>query len=109
MKRPFLKSAGLFLGVLLSIGSAVAAKSDWRVLQQDSYGNKFSYDAASVKRTASDTITVSAKSDGTEYLYEIDCKGRKARILEGPGSTGTQWLAIESGSGELLLYNAVCR
>ncbi len=104
----FLGAAVLLLGVLLYVGSASAEKSGWKILQIDSYGNKFSYDAASVKKTADNTVRVSAKSDGAEYLYEIDCKSRKARILKGLGSPGAEWFPIVSGSGELLLYKVLC-
>jgi hypothetical protein len=97
------------LGVILwSPGLAGAEREDWKVLQEDSYHNKFSYDEASVKRTAGNTITVSAKSNGAKYLYEIDCKNKKARILQGLGSAGPEWFAISGGSGELLLFNALC-
>ncbi len=104
-----LKAAVLFLGVILCLGAADAGKSEWKILQIDSYGNKFSYDAASVKKTADNTIKVSAKSDGSEYLYEIDCRNQKARILQGLGSPGADWFPIVSGSGELLLFNVLCR
>ncbi len=103
----FLKAAVLLLGVLQYVGSA-GAESGWKILQIDSYGNKFSYDAASVKKTADNKVRVSAKSDGAEYLYEIDCKSRKARILKGLGSPGAEWFPIVSGSGELLLYKVLC-
>lgn len=106
---PFLMIAIVFLGVFSwSPGLAGAEREGWKVLQEDSYHNTFSYDAASVKRSARDTITVSARSNGAEYLYEIDCKNKKARIIEKNGSTGSKWFAILNGSGELLLFNAVC-
>lgn len=97
------------LGAFLwCLGLAEAEGADWKVLREDSYGNRFSYDAASVKQTASNTITVWAKSDGAKYLYEMDCKNRKARLLEGNGSTGSGWFPIANGSGDELVFKAVC-
>lgn len=104
----FLQAAIGCLIVFLFLGSAVAGQADWKVLREDSYHNKFSYDAASVKHTASDTVTVWAQSDAAKYLYEIDCKNRKARLLEGVGSAESKWFAIQNGSGDDLLYKAVC-
>ncbi|HWR59929.1 MAG TPA: hypothetical protein VN328_13665 [Thermodesulfovibrionales bacterium] len=97
------------LGVfLLSTISTGAEREDWKILQEDSYHNTFSYDTGSVERSAGNTITVSASSNGAKYLYEIDCRNKKARIIEKPGAAGPDWFAISSGSGELLLYNTLC-
>ena len=87
---------------------AEAEGADWKVLREDTYGNSFSYDAASVKKTETNTIMVWARSDGAKYLYEIDCKERKARLLEGTGSSGSQWFAVTAGSGDEMLFQAVC-
>ncbi len=94
--------------VLLCLGWAEAEQANWKVLQKSSYGGTFSYDAASVKHTESGTITVWAQSDATKYLYEVDCKNNKARILQGLGSSASEWLNITSGSGDELVYKAVC-
>ncbi len=98
----------LSLCVLSCFSTASAEKADWKILQEDSYHNTFSYNAASVKRSAENIVKVSAKSNGAEYLYELDCKNKRARILEGAGSAATGWFAIVSGSGELLLFDALC-
>lgn len=90
------------------LGCATAERSDWRVLQDDSYGNKFSYDSESVKHTSAGTVTAWAASSGARYHYEIDCKNKKARILEGAGAE-QKWFDVVSGSGDELLYNAVCK
>ncbi len=106
---PFVISATcLLMCVLFCFSPAAAEKADWKVLQEDSYHNTFSYDAASVKRSAESIVKVSAKSNGAEYLYEIDCKNKKARILKGAGPAATDWFPIVSGSSELLLSNALC-
>ncbi len=99
---------GLLLGAFLYTGAFGVERTDWKVLQEDSYHNTFSYDAASVKRAADNVVRVSAKSNGAEYLYEIDCKNKKARILEGAGSAATDWFPIMSGSSELLLSDTLC-
>lgn len=103
----FLKAAIACLGVFLFFGFAVAEGADWKVLREDNY-NKFSYDAASVKHTVSNTVTVWAQSDSARYLYEIDCKNRKARLLEGAGSGEPKWFVILNGSGDDLLFKTVC-
>ena len=89
------------------LGSVEAERADWKVLQQSTYGDTFSYDAASVKHTEGDTITVWARTQSGRYLYEIDCKNKKARILEGAGDTASGWFNI-SGGGDELLHKAVC-
>ncbi len=89
-------------------GIAGAERADWKVLQQSTYGDTFSYDAASVKRKEGDTVTVWARTSGAKYLYEVDCKNKKGRLLEGAGPTASEWFNITSGVDELL-YKAVCR
>lgn len=86
-------------------GFAGAERADWKVLQQSTYGDTFSYDAASVKQTESKTITVRTRTQSAEYLYEIDCKNKKARLLE--GTSGSGWFNILGGEDELI-YKAVC-
>lgn len=103
----FLKAAFVCLGVFLYLGLVEAERVDWKILRQDSYGQKFAYDAASVKQTTSNTMTVWTKSDGAKYLCEIDCKNRKARLLEGLGA-GAEWFVIAGGSDDELLFKAVC-
>jgi hypothetical protein len=88
-------------------GVASAGRADWKVLQQSTYGDTLSYDAASVKHTESNTVTVLTKTQSSEYLYEIDCKNKKARLLEGAGAAGSGWFNITGGEDELL-YKAVC-
>jgi hypothetical protein len=92
---------------LWCLGSAEAGRADWRVIQESSYGDTFSYDAASVKHTESNTIRVRAGTQSSKYLYEIDCKNKRARLLEGVGASAAEWFTISSG-GEELLYKAVC-
>jgi hypothetical protein len=89
------------------LGPAEAERADWRVLQESSYGDTFSYDAASVKHTEGNTITVWAGTQSSRYLYEIDCKNKKARLLEGAGASAAEWFTISGGEDELL-YKAVC-
>ncbi len=89
------------------LGSADAERADWRVLQESTYGDTFYYDAASVKHSEANTITVWAGTQNTKYLYEIDCKGKKARLLEGVGAEPAKWFNISSGEDELL-YKTVC-
>jgi hypothetical protein len=88
---------------------AEAEGADWKTLREDAYGNKFSYDAESVKRTDDGTVRVWAKSDGAKYWYTIDCKNQKARLLQENGSAASEWFAITSASGDELLFKAVCR
>lgn len=103
-----LRAAIVCLGAFLwCLGPAEAERQDWRVLQQSTYGDTFSYDAMSVKHTESDTIIVWARSNAGKYLYEIDCKNKKARLLEGAGSSAPEWFNITSGADELI-YKAVC-
>jgi len=89
------------------LGTAEAGRADWKVLQQSTYGDTLSYDAASVKHTESNTVTVWARTQSSEYLYEIDCKNKKARLIEGAGAAGSGWFNITGGEDELL-YKAVC-
>lgn len=95
------------IAFLWCIGPAKAEKEDWKTLMQDYYGGSYYYDAGSVKHTKNNTITVWARTDTSKYLYEIDCKNKKARILQGFDSGASEWFAIAGGSDELL-YEAVC-
>lgn len=96
-----------FMCVFLSwVCTSAAAKEEWKVLQQSSYGDTFSYDAASIKHTDGNTVTVRAGSDSSKYLYEIDCKNNKARLLEGTGANASEWFNILGV--EELLRKAVC-
>jgi hypothetical protein len=90
-------------------GCATAGKSDWKVLQEDAYHNRFSYDMKSVERTPAGTVKAWASSNGARYLYDIDCKNKKMRILEGHGADPAQWFDVLSNSGDQLLYNEVCQ
>lgn len=100
----------VFLALTLSCsGCSTAERTDWRVLQQSSYGKSFSYDAGSLKSTSAHTFTVWADTSGGKYHYELDCRNRKARILQGPGMTGSGWFGITDNSGDALLYNEVCQ
>lgn len=95
---------------LFMFGCSKAELTGWKVLQEDSYGNRFYYDAESVRRTSENSVTVWAKSNGAKYLYEIDCKNRKARILnEDDKSSPPQWFDIAGNSGDALVYKAVCQ
>ena len=97
----------LCLGVFLwCLAFAKAERADWKVLQESKYGDTWSYDAASVKNTESNTILVRAKTQSSEYLYEIDCKNKKARLLEGTGADKSVWFNMLGG--DELLYKAVC-
>jgi len=105
--RTYLSVIIVCMGVfLLCLGSAEAAQADWKILQESKYGDTWSYDAASVKNTENNTILVRTKTQSAEYLYEIDCKNRKARLLEGPGTDKAVWFNIV-GTDELL-YKEVC-
>lgn len=89
------------------LASAEAAGADWKVLQQSTYGDTFSYDASSVKHTENNTLTVLTRTQSGQYLYEMDCKNKKARLLEGAGASQSVWFNITGGEDELL-YKAVC-
>jgi hypothetical protein len=106
--KTLVRVAVICSGVLLwYLGPAGAGRADWKVLQQSTYGDTLSYDAASVKHTASNTIKVRTRTQSSEYLYEMDCKNKKARLLGGAGATGPEWFNITGGEDELL-YKAVC-
>jgi hypothetical protein len=106
--KTHLRLAIVCVGAFLwCLSSAEAERADWKVLQQSTYGDTFSYDAASVKHTEGNTITVWARTQSGKYLYEIDCKNKKARILEGAGATASEWFNI-SGGGDELLHKALC-
>jgi hypothetical protein len=107
--RRLLRAVTVCLSVfMLSSGCTTADKSNWKVLQEDAYHNKFSYDTGSVERTSTQTIKVWASSSGARYLYEIDCRSKKMRILEDHGVDQNRWIDIMSNSGDQLLYNEVC-
>ncbi len=96
--------------LLLMLGCSKTELTNWKVLQEDSYGNKFYYDTKSVKQASENSVTVWAKSNGAKYLYEIDCKNRKARILQedDKSTSNPQWLDIAGNSGDALVYKSVC-
>jgi hypothetical protein len=89
-------------------GRADAAPEEWKVLQESTYGGTFSYDVVSVKHTERNTVTVWARADAARYLYEIDCKNKKARILQGAGPSAAEWFPVTGGSADELLFHAVC-
>ncbi len=93
--------------ILWCFALAEAGSADWKALRQSTYGDTFSYDAASVKHSGSNTVTVRAGTQSSEYLYEMDCKNRKARLVEGAGAAGSGWFTIAGGE-DALLYRAVC-
>lgn len=95
--------------ILLTSGCSTIERTNWKVIQEDAYHNTFSYDPGSVERTSAGTVTARASSDGSKYRYEIDCNGKKMRILEGHGADPARWIDIVSSSGDQLLYNEVCR
>ena len=106
----FITPAIVCLTAFISLhGCAGADKSDWKILQEDAYHNRFSYDMKSVERTPAGTVKAWASSNGSKYLYDIDCKNKKMRILEGHGADPAKWFAILSNSGDELLYNEICR
>jgi hypothetical protein len=92
------------------VSCSKAELTGWKVLQEDSYGNKFSYDEKSVKHTSEDSVTVWARSNAAKYLYEINCKNRKARILQENDTSipNPQWIDIVGHSGDELVYQTVC-
>jgi len=114
MKR-CLFSLGLIVCCLSALLSALGCSSTeqkgWKLLQEDSYGNTFYYDTESVKHTSENVVTVWAKSNGARYLYEIDCKSRKARILQQDDQVvaSPPWLDVGGGSSaDALVYQSVC-
>jgi hypothetical protein len=98
--------AGSFVLLLTSCGTS--DKNSWKVLREDAYHNQFSYDSSSIEHTPSHTIKVLVSSNGATYLYEIDCKTKKMRIIESSGGTDTRWLDILRDSGDQLVYDEVC-
>ncbi|MGO9380030.1 MAG: hypothetical protein ACLPN1_03055 [Dissulfurispiraceae bacterium] len=95
--------------LLVMLSCSNAELTGWKILQEDTYGNNLSYNAESVKHTE-DHVTVSVRSNSTKYLYEIDCKNGKARIVQedGKSSSNPQWFDIVGQSGDELVYKAVC-
>ena len=93
---------------MLSSGCATNESSVWKTLQEDTYHHTFSYDTGSVEHTPANTLKVMASSNGTKYLYEIDCKAKKMRILTDHDVEPPQWLNIAGESADQLLYDAVC-
>lgn len=93
---------------MFSSGCATNESAAWKTLQEDTYKNTFSYDTGSVEHTPANTVKVMASSNGAKYLYEIDCKAKKMRILSDRGVEPSQWLNIVGRSGDQLLYDAVC-
>jgi hypothetical protein len=114
MKCRTYRSATVIIGLVsLLFWTGCAAperpeKAGWRVLQGSSYGGKFSYDPGSLKPASPGTVTLQAATESAQYLYELDCKNRKARILE-KAESSSAWMDIAAGSAEELLYDAVCR
>ena len=105
--KTYLRLTIMCMGAFLWwLGFAEAERADWKVLQESTYGDTWSYDAASVKNTETNTILVRAGTQSSKYLYEIDCKNKKARLLEGVGADKSVWFNI-MGADELL-YKAVC-
>jgi len=97
--------------LLLILGCSKTELTGWKLLQEDSYGNKFYYDTESVKHPSENIVTVWVKSNGAKYLYEVDCKWRKVRILQEDDKAvaSPQWLDIAgSSSGDALIYKSVC-
>jgi len=106
----FRRAAIVCIGIFLWVSCiAEAGQADWRILRQDTYGGTFYYDVASIRRTENNTITVWARADVGAYLYEIDCKNKKARILQGLEPAPSEWFAIIGGTSDELVYDAVCR
>lgn len=104
-----LRAAAACLSVLFLCLGCSQAVGNWKILHEDSYGS-FSYDAGSIKQTPDNVVTVWAKSNGARYLYEIDCRNKRARILQELDTVvpSPQWFAIAASSGDELLYGVVC-
>jgi hypothetical protein len=96
-----------FICIILLSGCPTDDKAVWKILQEDTYHNQFSYDTGSIEHTPSNTVKAMAKSNGAQYLYEIDCKAKKMRILTDQSVQASQWSVI-SGGGDKLLYNEIC-
>ena len=93
---------------MLSSGCVTNESTAWKTLREDAYNNTFSYDPGSIEHTSANTVKVMASSNGAKYRYEIDCKAKKMRILTDHGMEPPQWVNIVGGSGDQLLYDAVC-
>jgi|GEM_PF-987420 len=98
------------LALFFTLGCSKTELTNWKLLQEDSYGNTFYYDTKSVKQVSENSVTVWAKSNAARYLYEIDCKNRKARILQEDDKSisNPRWLDISGNSGDALVYKSVC-
>ena len=50
------------------------------------------------------------RSNAAKYLYEIDCKNGRVRILQedNKSSSNPQWFDIGGHSGDELVYKSVC-
>jgi len=94
---------------LVMLSCSKAELTGWKVLRQDTYGNTFSYDTESVKHTG-DRVTVWVRSNAAKYLYEIDCKDGRVRIIQEDEKSysNSQWYDIRGLSGDELVYKAVC-
>lgn len=107
----FIRTIAIWVyALLLLLGCSRTEMTGWKVLKEDSYHNTFSYDRESIKHTSENSVMVWAKSNAARYLYEIDCKNRKARILQedNKSSSSPQWFDIVGRSEGELIYKAVC-
>ena len=95
----------------LAIPPAEGGDADWRLIRQSTYGDSTYYDAASVKHQEGQVVSVRTRFGAGEYLYEMQCVGKKARLIEEGAAKGPDegWFPIVSGSDEDLIYLEVCR
>jgi len=110
MKRPviaLLSAIILLLSDTLFLLPENAGAADWRLVRQSTYGDASYYDAASVKRSEGQVVSFRARLGAGEYLYEMQCGKKEARLIE-EGKAG-KWFPIANGSDEQLIYQAVCR
>ncbi|RPI38469.1 MAG: hypothetical protein EHM54_00310 [Nitrospiraceae bacterium] len=101
----------VLLSVFLVSPPAESGDADWRLIRQSTYGDSTYYDAASVKHQGDQVVSVRAKFGIGEYLYEMRCGKKEARLIE-EGKTGgpdAGWFPIVNGSDEELIYLEVCR
>ncbi len=99
--------ASLATRVLLP-GRATLHQSTCPLLQENAYGDGFSHDPRSIEQTAANTFLVRAGTDFSKYLYEIDCTGKKAHILDDSHSAQT-WFNTKDQTGDELAHIAVCQ